>query len=96
MFRISGGNDGGKEYSCMYDVAEATYKQSRYDTKNDIVGFEGIVTINEKDVPAMLWFSGDSIDQLRFVKGERYFPKIDKTYEEMREALSYDLDAFEP
>lgn len=62
-------------------------------SKDGLIGILGYVESKGSKRPAVLWFKEGSED---FVKGELYFPEIDKTYEELIHAAKYDLDAFEP
>ena len=92
MMIITGGTYGNRDYSCMYD--QINIQPNRYE--QDLIGLTGIRNGDLNiAVQAMLWFKLDN-GKLNFVKGELYFPAIDKTYSEILEDLVYDLDTFEP
>ena len=95
---INGGQYNGWEFGCMYNNNEIIYKQDRYDTDKDLIGVIGSVQRTndngeiENIVPAMLWFSGDNVNELKFVSGERYFANINKTLSEIKTEMEFDED----
>lgn len=85
MQYINGGTYNKRKFSCMYDAIQIMNNQDRYDKNNDLVGIIGIEEMKNpnENHPAMLWFSGDKVSELKFIKGETYFPNIDKTESEL-------------
>lgn len=103
-FTITGGTTNGIDFGAMYHNSDIWYRPDREDKENGLLGVIGYVQYMSPRsgeivdlADAMIWL--DSNNGLAFVKGERYFPRIDKTLPEFvarEDSIEYILEMLEP
>lgn len=91
MTYINGGTFKGRHYSAMYDFNSAN--NNVYDKEQDLIGLIGIEETLDGELlgEAMVWFKGDNVDNLTFVKGETYYSNLDLTESELRTLFKEEL-----